>query len=56
LDISPLWIPLISKEVSKSKGKLVWSYIVFTYNYRFNSGGSRLVPQMAPLVQVSSST
>jgi hypothetical protein len=23
LDISPLWIPLISKEVSKSKGKLV---------------------------------
>jgi hypothetical protein len=23
LDISPLWIPLISKEVSKSKGKFV---------------------------------
>jgi hypothetical protein len=23
LDISPLWIPLISKDVSKSKGKLV---------------------------------
>jgi hypothetical protein len=26
LDIPPLWIPLISKEVSKSRGKFVWSY------------------------------
>jgi hypothetical protein len=29
---------------------------VLTYNCRFNSGGSSLVPQMAPLVQVSSLT
>jgi hypothetical protein len=34
LDISPLWFPLISKEIIKSKGKLVWSYNVLTYNCR----------------------
>jgi hypothetical protein len=29
LDISPIWIPLISDEVSNSQGRLVWSGLFF---------------------------
>jgi hypothetical protein len=50
LDISPLWIFLISKEFSKSERKFVWSYSFFTYICRIQFRSSSLVPQMAPVV------
>jgi hypothetical protein len=38
-DISPIWIPLISNEVSKSQGKLAWSDIFFIGFYKILGPG-----------------